>query len=73
MKTNKKTAKKKAYTGPPRPRGRPATGKIRTTSMPNIQPEYYDKLKSIARAQRRSIAKTVEYAIDMAHLQTFHM
>lgn len=69
----KKKPKKKAYTGPPRPRGRPPTGKIRTCPMPHVQPEFYMKLQSCAKANRRSIAKTVEYAIDLLHLQTFHM
>jgi hypothetical protein len=31
------------------------------------------QLQSIAKARRRSIAKTVEQAIDLLHLQTFHM
>ena len=69
----KKSKKKPAYTGPPRPRGRPATGKVRTASMPNINPEFYWKLQSCARANRTSLARTVEYAIDLLHLQTFHM
>jgi hypothetical protein len=69
----KKKFKLKIYKGPPRPRGRPATGKKRTASMPNVDPEFYDRLKSISKARRTSIARAVEYCIDIAHLQTFHM
>lgn len=74
MPAKKKTAKKVSHlTVVKRPRGRPATGKQRICPMPHVKPDFYMKLQSIAKAQRTSIARAAEYAIDLAHLQTFHM
>lgn len=55
------------------PRGRPPTGKVRVAPMPSINPEHYNRLKMVARATKSSVATTCERAIDILHLQTFHM
>ena len=66
----KKPRKKPKIKGP---RGRPATGKRRIAPMPSISPEHYMRLKLTARANKTSVATTCERAIDILHLQTFHM
>ena len=58
---------------PPRieTRGRPATGRTRTSSMPNIKPATYAKLKELAEHKEQSVAAITQKAIDDLHRRTF--
>ncbi len=48
-------------------RGRKATGRTRTASLPSIRPESYLRLKQVAEHKGLTIAATIEAAIDKMH------